>query len=244
MKPFPLILILTLTVSSCSNYYYPTYQNIPTQTEKNELKASWHADLATGGLNASYTLTNHLGVMTNYSSTGPDTETINGATITHGKNSYLTDFGAFYYGNALYHIDDYIINMTYALTGAYSFGAQRHYHEVFDMEIDRFYLQPSVAFTSKFIDFGISSRFTYVDYTLNSHAHFNRSEYDLFNIENENFYFFEPQLFVKIGYKWFKIGYYQNRAFNLTNNKIEFEDHTTAGIVLTLQFKLNKLFNK
>lgn len=244
MKPFLLFFLLVLTISSCSKYYYPTYQNIPTQTEKNELKANWHFDLASAGLNASYTITDHLGIIANHSSVGPKSESNNNRTVTYDKDSYLNDLGAFYYGTTLYHIDNYPINMTYALTGAYSYGAQRHDHEVFDMEIDRFYLQPSVAFTSKFIDFGISSRFTHVNYTLKSHAPFNRSDYDLYNIENDNFYFFEPQLFIKIGYKWIKIGYFQNRAFNLTNNKIEFEDRTSAGVVLTLQFKLNKLFNK
>lgn len=243
MKTYHLLfLVISFYFSSCSYYYYPTQQAIPTQTEKNELQLNAHIDLAVSGASASYSLTDHIGVLAKYASVGPESEINSDTTIVYGKESYLADFGAFYYGHNEFLIENYPINMVYGVTGAYSFGKQRHFHDIFDMKIDRIYIQPSLAFTSKFIEVGLSTRCSYVDYTLDSHVPFDRKEYEIYNIEHENFYFFEPQVYAKVGYRWVKVGFFINRAFNLTNNSINYEDDTGIGMVFSLQFKLNDLF--
>lgn len=144
----------------------------------------------------------------------------------------------------LFNIGRYTIDATHAVVGAYSYGNQQEYSEFYSVNMHRAYLQPSIALTSKFIDIGLSMRMSYVDFGFknNTSIQYNREDYDLFSIEDHNYYFLEPQIFARVGYKWVKIGLYINEAHNLTKHEIEYKDGD-FGLILHLQFKIDDLIN-
>lgn len=99
MKRIVTYMALLACFYSCHPYYYyPSYQEVPTQTGKNELKVNTCSGLL-AAVSASYTLTDHIGVMGNYNNYDRATdrdEYNNDSTL--GKDSYIADIGAFYYG--------------------------------------------------------------------------------------------------------------------------------------------------
>lgn len=237
----------TLLICLCSchpYYYYPSYQEVPIQTEKNQLNATGSVPVIAdpdgniGALSASYTLTDHIGIMTAYNHHSRSTNRLDyDNDTTGGKDSYMVDVGAFYYGTNGHSFGKRgNLNLTHAVTAAYSFGKQQEYSEYFTVSMDRIYLQPSIALTSKYFDIGFSVRMSYINFGLDNNTmyQFDRQDYNLNQMEDHAFYFMEPQLFVQGGYKWAKLGFYLNNAFNLSEYELEY-DEGTFGIMLQLQ---------
>jgi len=241
MKKIIYLLNLIILTSCSSYYYYPTYQNIPSNTKANEIQAVYFVDIiANKGLALSYSLNKNIGVFTNYNNLSTQSNLL----FSDG-GTYIADIGMYYFNNL--KVDNENIKITMSVSSAYSYGQEEcseySYEQsaeyYFNLNLHRFFLQPSFSYKSRFFDFGISSRISYVNYTSNADV----IGPDLSKLTRTPYYFFEPHIFFGIGYKWIKLNYHFVKAENINNARISFIEKSDY-ISLSINYDIDKLFKK
>lgn len=228
-------MMFALVLAGCSTYYYyPTYQSISTNTKSNELKADYFVGGYNEGFSLSYSLSNHLGTYFSVC-TFDQYEFKEGAQI--------ADIGFYYFGaKNIYELPN--INLTYSLSAAYGLGEYNRHREDYDLDINRFMLQPSFAVTSTLVDFGFSSRFSCVNYKVHRYTE-HLSDYqisDLGDAGKSLFYFFEPNIFIGIGYKGVKLNYHYVTLTKMNDSEISYYDGNTAYLSLSVKYEIGKLW--
>ena len=231
-----LILFLFLLTGCSTYYYYPTYQDIPTNTKSGEVRANYFGSGDNQGFNLAYSITNNFGTFVCLN-------TFDEYNFKHGAQ--ITDFGVYYFKVNSFKAKPNI-KLVFSLSGAYGFGQNNQNYELYNLNINRFFLQPSIALTSTFVDFGISGRFSYVDFKMDRHV---GQEYDgyftqIYDVGKEAFYFFEPNLFIGVGYKGIKLNYHFLSVNKLNDSKIEYYSESTPYLSLSMKFDIAKIFKK
>ncbi len=200
---------------SCSpHYYYPTQQNVLKFKEQGDATLSATADAESFSYNASYALTDNVGVITSF--------------YTFDLKNSEDD---------PYQIDDYLLetelvffkkmdgNFYPAVNIGYGFGELDRFNQEYELGVKRQFLQPSMAFSSKFVDFALSSRITRVNYDLSiidndQYAVIDR--YDLRDVGQTTFYFVEPGVTLGLGYKGVKLRAQTTFAHKLSRGEISY----------------------
>ena len=231
------IFLIVFLLTGCGTYYYyPTYQDIPTNTKRGELRGNFFTSADNQGFNLAYSVTNNFGTFVCLN-------TFDNYDFKHGAQ--ITDFGVYYFkANSLKAKPT--IKLVFSLSGAYGFGQNNKHYELYNLYINRFFLQPSLALTSKFVDFGFSGRFSYVDFKMDRHV---GAEYDgyftkLYDVGKDAFYFFEPNLFIGLGYKGIKLNYHFLGVNKLDDSKIEYCKESIGYLSLSMKFDITKLFKR
>ncbi len=230
------IYIAIIIMTGCStNYYYPTYQNIPVNNKSKELKGDYFISKASEGFSLSYSVTNNIGSYINLN-------TFNNYDFKDGAQ--IMDIG-FYLFEAKEISDKPNINLTYSMAAAYGFGQYNRQRDYYELDIHRIVIQPSFAITTKIFDIGFSGRFSYVDYKLNRYKgeEFDSHYTQLHDIGKKPFYFFEPGFFIGLGYKGIKLNFHRLKLNKLNDAKILYYEDT-AYLCLSLKFDIDKLLHK
>lgn len=214
-----LFIILIICFSSCTHYYYaPNTHNVPLFEKKNEARIS--ASRSTGDefvgteFQAAYSVTNNIGIMANgfFAKGGDDYE--------NGKGK-LIEFGIGYF-------KPFARSAVFEIYGGLGGGnVDNNYGDGTSSRVKftRYFIQPSIGFTSNPFDVAISSRFCGLNfhdisynYTEDEYFYLPYDYYDVENIRHNKFsLLFEPALTIRAGWQYVKIQAQLGLSANLTN---------------------------
>lgn len=236
MKNYLILILIASLLSGCGTYYYyPTYQNVPTNTKENEISYACFRSGDNRGFNLSYSMTKNLGSFLTVNTFD---------NLNSEKATRMTDLGLYYF-NSINIANNKNIKSTYSLTSAYGTGQNNRHDFAYALDIKRVFLQPTFTFQSKYVDFGLSSRFSYVDYKVEK---FLGEKYkhlfdQLYDIGERGFLFFEPHMYIGIGYKWVKVNYHMMKVSKINSAKILYYDFRVGYLSLSFNLDLATIFN-
>ncbi len=243
-KLLKISLIFAGLLSGCIHYYYvPNIQNVPMFTEKDEYRMSVSYGLSESvstEIQAAYSVTDHLGVMTNW---------ISARGIDNDENSWGT--GNFLEGGLGYFRPLGKSGVVELYGGA---GGSRQHHQYGIRDFDpydttiinnnagtsvlsfaRLFVQPSMGMSWKAFDFAFSTRFCSLFFNkIDNQIDRTRNEYEFnkldFLVHNRNHLYFEPAITIRCGWDLVKVQL-QGSMASYFNSKHYFDDyHITLGI--------------
>jgi len=226
-----LCLILVILLYSCGTYqYYPTYQNFNLSEQKNETQINTFASQVNEGLNVSHSLTDHLGAFVTYNKFNSEFSE---------KRRRAVDFGAFYYRSM--QAQDKLVKYSFTASPFYGYGYD-YSEDDYRLKFNRLGFQTSAAFTSKFIDAGLSSRFMKMVYqTEFSSSSFMTYEEVLGDVGLRPFHFSELSGFIGLGYKGVKLNLQIIQAYKLNKGEISMYDND-GYLSLSINLKWSDIF--
>ena len=199
-----ILMILIFAVYGCgsTHYYWPTTQNVSFFKEKNELMASFGYNnlgnvnnlgfLDGFGFHTAYSITDHIACQFGYNSKSGNVNL---------DYAEVVELGLAYY---LRH-ENYLAFETF---GGYSYGMIKgdNYFYKTIANFNRIYLQPSIGISSDYIDIAFTPRFSKVDYHIKENIVYHPSPDDeiIKNMDKNSYYFFEPGITVRLGFKYVK----------------------------------------
>ena len=244
-------LLLTIAISSCveNHYYYmPDLQNVPQFTGKQQFNVNGALGLAKnlGLVNASaaYSITNHIEVLAQYTNIGFN-KTLQDSIVNSTKYNYYN--GAIGYFKS---INEYIVTQLIAGVGK---GNEQHSF-IGDILSNTYiadgnanikyikpYLQPSVGFINKNVEYSFSTQFSDVNYYgIKNNVYFSNPAFaEVNNIaKNHNNFMIEPSFNLSAGFENFKFQVQFLRSFNLSNSSIrQIQTPLNFGIVFAFKNK-------
>lgn len=229
-----------LMMTACGNhyYYYPTFQDVPSNSKRHQLTAKNFVAGYNEGYAFNYAPTDHIGANVNINKI--DDSGSEGA-------AQLLDFGLYAY-NAHSLSQEEHIYINYSVKGAFSYGLDTRYKEHFRINLNRYYLQPGFSLNSRFLDFGFSTRLSYLKYGLqiNDYAETMApyNAYNLYELGSRPFYFIEPHAYIGIGYKGIKLNYHIAESIHLGEGKLAYREGTESYLSLSLRVDIEKIFNQ
>lgn len=231
-----LSLLSAVLFTSCRTLYKPNAVNAPMLKEKGEAKIY----VSTGNLQASYAVGNHVGVMLNgYYETGK---------VNLDNNDYVRTTGASGEAGVGYFMP-FANNMLFEVYGGAGLGKvnikEQHTSgdgsimlKYFDANASKFYIQPTYGFVGKYLEVGLTPRFTFVKYDNLRNINYTLEERRDHTYEDLNrplFAFFEPAVTVRGGYKWIKLQVQVGRSIKLSNDDLNYDGNlVNGGIVIDI----------
>jgi hypothetical protein len=170
MERFVLIILLFLIIQSCAPVYVPNVRNAPLFSKSGEFQGS--VQLGTSGvdLQSAVAVSNHIGLMGNFSYANRNNNRNNTNT---GTTTYDDDYHRhrFYEGGIGYFYNDE--TLCYEVYAGYGQGQGSSNDNGFlgTQTLDatgkfvRYFLQPSLGFNKKNIHLAFTTRFSVVNYT-------------------------------------------------------------------------------
>lgn len=201
---FVILFVILIFLNGCLSYYYvPNSHNVPLLQDKNEgrvlMAVSGGENFGGAELMGAYSLTRHFGVMANgfFNSQG-----------FYSGGGYFGEIGAGYF-NSLYKK---IVFETY---GGIGWGEITYLDLLNDksfVNYSRYFIQPSIGFTSSSFDIAVSSRFCWLNF---------QDVDDICSSEKENLckssFLFEPAFTIRSGWEYFKLQCQIGYSTNLNN---------------------------
>ena len=185
-KNIPKVVIVTalFVLFSCSPVYVPNVVNTPMLSSKHEFQAGVYSGIAGVDPQFSYAITNNWGVMLNGSFTRRGemhSDNFRHQSFVELGSGFFNSFserGVFeFYGGGGYGV----------LQSQYTSSLWKDYNNV---ELFRFFLQPSVGLSGTFADISFASRFVFVQYVQSNVVAMGA--------------FAEPVVTARVGYKYLK----------------------------------------
>ncbi len=224
-KSKSIILFLAGLLSSCCSphyYYIPNVQNVPLFKEKNEYRASVEVGVGSYFSNkevqAAYSITDKIAIMANFMSF----KNVNNGNVANGKyfdaavgyykplgkSGVFEVYGGFGTGNL--H-DQYNPYNVYDTTGL----ILQSYNQISSLSFTKIFLQPSIGLTFKGFDIALSTRICGLYFNkinnqiIDNHqpnSDCNQNDFERVNMlaHNKNWYFIEPALTIRGGWKYVK----------------------------------------
>jgi hypothetical protein len=231
-------LLLLLFISSCThNFYIPNIHNVPLFQQKKEfhfnLDGSVGNDFQAFEVQTAYSVTDYLGF------------TVNGFYNNNEWHHPVYEYckGHFFEGGAgtFIPLNNNVVFETY--TGA-GFGKSEHDHITSKFNFYRYYLQPSIGYTTGPVDLAISLRLSCLQY---NNIHFTETldqkylEQIQYINRNPISILLEPALTFRRGWKHAKCQLQLGYSFNLSNPDFP-QEHVNAsiGFYLTISNKFRK----
>jgi hypothetical protein len=217
---FLLYAFVTLILSSCAPAYIPNVRNAPMLTNKNEVQVAAHAGTSGFDPQFAYAVTNHLGVMVNASFMNATSDSTNN----YHRHQFI-EFGTGYYTS-------FAKRFKFETFAGGGFGKLAAVYENnlwaarSNVEMTRFFIQPTIGVTSKVIDFGISTRLSLVNLKQES--------------ASASGLMFEPAVTLKFGWDHIKIVAQAGVSGPLTKD-VEF-NYEPFLVSLGLQANFGKIF--
>jgi hypothetical protein len=196
------LIFLAVAFSGCSRYYYsPNAVNVPLLSHAGQVRLNagtgtdGHA--ATKDFQFSFSPLEHLGVMGGYSSWSYD----NGGGTSANAKARLFEIGAGYYG--------LVDNSGYFIYDIYSGAGSGSLQSDVNMNVFKWFVQPGLGVRLKVFEGSINWRLSNIRYSgLNTNGHdlYYLREHHLVDpsgrsIENRNYFFSEPAITFRVGYK-------------------------------------------
>jgi hypothetical protein len=222
MRTFLTISII-IGLSSCSSYYYiPTMQNVMLFKDKNEIRASAGIDeYEMSCFQGGYSITNHFGTQLEYMSR-------------RENDDFLVEGGVGYY----FRFREYL---AFEAFGGFGHGVIDRKNHILTLGFNRVYLQPTLGFVSNYFDLVFTPRFSKVDYSLDIKEDMSKPyayTYDIYNMDKHSYYFFEPGITIRLGYKYFKVQYQYISANKQNRDILKYLD-TNHSVSVILIIPLN-----
>jgi hypothetical protein len=217
---------------SCGNYYYyPTQQNVLKFKEKKDLSVNAGSDVnGFTGYTLGYAVSDHVGVITDFNSFG---------TKKTGKffDGYNLGAEAVFFHKMKEHFYP-------AINVGVGFGQINRNTDDYNVNFNRQFIQPSFGFSNRFFDIAVSSRFSRVNHDLNIlNPSADLINYQLGDIGQRSFYFFEPAITFGVGYKFVKLRMQTVDVTKLSAGDISYVNRNTV-FSLNFNFNLNKVFKR
>lgn len=219
-----LYLSVLLIISSCAPAYIPNVVNAPMLTNKGEFQASVHFGASGFNPQVAYAITNHFGIMANASFIDMTSDTSSTSEFYY-KNSFF-EAGPGYYTN-------FGSRFKFGLYGGAGFGKINgdYENEIWtsraDVQLNRFFIQPTVGMTSKIFDIGLSSRLVVVTFNQDS--------------DKNTGIMIEPALTAKLGWDHIKAVGQIGLSYPLNSESINFQ-YQIGLISLGIQANFGKMF--
>jgi hypothetical protein len=237
--------LLAVLLSSCTHYYYvANVQNVPLFKEINEFRISGSVgsgDESTSiEVQTAYSVTDKIGVMANYMSAKGGNISSNN----YGSGNYFEGAVGYYKPFSRFGVFE-----TYAGLG---FSNQHHEYGNFyynqsignsDLSSAKFYIQPSLGFTSKFFDIAVSTRISALTFNVKSNNV--RDDNDLFNelnsLSTQIHGYIEPAVTIRAGWQYLKVQFQAEYSRNLIPDDMSVGEH--GHISIGLYFSFGKRFD-
>ncbi len=238
----PALCGIFLLTSCAPRYYAPSTQHVPLLSEKGELSITGSIGEYQKETNASYALTDHIGIIGYLGSFGVK----NDNTESKGRSANTFHLGAGYFtpikGHFIFEsygslgfgklINDFSFNNdsnnTYSTTGRLEAG-------VFSLG-----LQNNLGFKSKYFSVIFNTKLSSTNYqNISGDLVFQSEDQIKYLKENKNQLFFETGLTVRGGHKNVQVQVQAGRSFSLTNIEFYRED-----LLLTLGLNLRLITKK
>jgi len=222
--------------------YIPNTENVPLMTEKGDVKIN----ISTTNVQASYAVTDNIAVMANgyrRQSTWSDaSDSIDSWEYT--SNRFLAEGGIGYYKV----ISENFIFETYGGGGFGQVG-----FDYFDVDYDiennfsanfsRFFVQPNIGYKNDFFEFAISSRISGLKFSgiKTNYSLDDLIDSEVYQIDAPIYFFFEPAITFRLGYKWAKLHFQ-----TIYSNKLNIEplNYRKLGINVGIYIDISKAYNK
>lgn len=245
MKFFFLGLIAFL-LTGCTHYYYmPNVQNVPAFREKNEYRLCGTMG-GTDGVNTTelqgaYSVSDNMGLIGNFMAAKGGSDTSGN----WGRGNYY-EIGVGYFKP----LTDVLTFETYMGAGT---GNETHQYsksgERARLELNRFFIQPSLAVSFKYLDVIVSARACKLDFNAITEQG-SIPVLQKFNLDtismNPHSFLFEPALTLRTGYKYFKVQLQFQTSSNMDHPNLKLEHgNINLGIYLSLapRFKQKRALN-
>lgn len=249
-KKLTAIILFAVICCSCSHYYYVSnVQNVPMFKGKNEYRLHGSFGLGSETIcfegQGAYSVTNNFGIMTNFMSA----KGIENSAESWARGYYLDAAIGYYrplrksgvfeiYGGAggsrqhhQYMSENYdpsnpLNNNPYAGTSAESFI--------------KIFIQPSIGITFNWFDLAFSTRFnrlSFNDIENQIDITSNKSEFEKLSstAQTKIFWFFEPALTIRGGWKYLKVQLQGSTGSYLNNEHYQFDQfHVSVGINIAI----------
>ncbi|MBN2164803.1 MAG: hypothetical protein JW717_00835 [Marinilabiliaceae bacterium] len=196
------IISLIITLWSCAPAYIPNVINTPMMSNKGEFRGAAHIGTAGFDPQLSYAITDNIGVLMNASFSNSTSD----STDSYHKHHFL-ELGTGYYKK--------INHLHIEVFGGYGFGKiKSHYNnniwnDYTDVNIQRYFLQPSVGFGSNYFDAIFTPRVVHVNIAQST--------------QNNRSFFIEPAITLKFGPKHVKFIGQMGLSFPYHNSQLDFE---------------------
>jgi hypothetical protein len=212
--------IVILILNSCAPAYVPNVLNAPMLTNKNEVQVAIHAGTSGFDPQAAYAITNHFGVMANASFMDATSDSTN----SYHKHGFA-EFGAGYFTS-------FAKRFKFETFGGAGFGKLSALYDNglwtsrSQVDITRYFIQPTLGITSKVVDFGISARLALVNMKQET--------------KSTTGLMFEPAATLKLGWDHIKVVAQVGVSAPMTKD-VEF-DYQPFLVSLGLQANFGKIF--
>jgi len=222
------ILLVTIFFQQCTHYYYaPNTVNVPLFQEKGGTKIS----IITGGsddigldeVQFAHSVTDHIGFMVNR---------------TKAFDAYENDWGRGYYlEGAIGYFTPLSRRTVFEIYGGYGDCDTKHQYQstqIAHTEFDKYFIQPSIGFRSKYFDIALSTRFCtlYFDHLKYREDLILDERKHLDYIRNNRFsYLLEPAITINFGLPNYKLTFQVVNSHNLSHSRIrQGEENISFGI--------------
>lgn len=226
--------IILLTMSCKTILYVPNAVNAPLLKEKNEIKAYGSPNNA----QIAYAVSNHIGIMGNaYGNKFTSENTTNGVTTKDANKGNLFELGLGYFNP----LSENLVFETYigGGLGKIDFDNQTQ-NKHYDVKATKFFVQPAIGYVHKFFDIAFTPRISAVEYNdLNVNGYtqdeLNNEYLNKDDVEGKTWFFAEPAITARLGYKFVKIQAQFGFVSKLASGDLKYDSKfTNIGISLNL----------
>lgn len=189
------IFFIVFAMVSCTSVYVPNAYNIPTHTKAGDADISGYLGTCGSDLQASVAISDHLGIMANYSS---DLTVLHDDVESYHKHNFV-EMGVGYYN---VFAENQMVGL-YAGFGDGEFESRTQILWGFEHNktlASRVFIQPSYMYVSDNIDAGIAIRMHALDLTGNPYTGM--------------YYFLEPMALIKVGTPYAKVVFQGGLSLN------------------------------
>lgn len=229
-KRLSILVVIVALFSSCATVYYaPNTHNIPLLKEQGEVKIQggigMAQDVRTTEFQGAFAVTDRFAVMSNYSYFYGRGE---GLFELQNDNAHLLEVGG---GYTLPFAND---NLIFEVYGGYGFGTGTTWSDPgnTDFSLNRFFIQPDIAFSSDILDAGFSLRGAFHNYYSVQHNPEVMVTQPHVLQEGSNYFMAEPAVFVRVGYRFIKAQMQAGWSVNLTDPAFRQQPFLISGMLV------------
>ena len=229
------VAISIIVASGCRTVYESNTLNMPMMEKKGDFRGT----LDLNNLQLSYAATSNIGIMANgfykSSSAGDD----DSASDIEGSGLF-GEFGVGYFIRP----EPNIVVEAFAGFGAGNVEVQENDRSAtitaikqLKASVNRFFVQPGVAYTSNYFDIGFAPRISVVGYGTPETNNYSASEIEEYypELDKTTWIFLEPAITIRAGYQAIKGQFQIGRTFKLSSGNINHrEDFANIGISIGL----------
>lgn len=233
--------------------YVPNMVNVPLLKEKNELRAT----VSISDYQFAYSATENIAFMLNgyiKNTSVSNSGSYSGSDYSTSRNLVEGGIGYFkpltedfifetFVGGG---IGKFAYNNTYNSSYIYT-GTSGSTNKTYSANFTRYFVQPSIGYSIDFIDFAFSTRIIQLGFNNINNVGYSDSDLrdeNLSSISNTTYYFIEPALTLRLGYKWGKVHMQAVYSNKINSEELNYQQFTmNVGLHINIAPRFNKSKN-